>query len=386
MPLRIAIDARWIFPRLSGIGLYTRELIRHLTATGGGDEYILLFADASVADRTRRETGLDNRDGVFVQRVDYGVFSPASQIRLPRLLRELHADVYHAPNYLLPYPGFRRSRRGAPACVVTFHDLIPLCHPEYAPRARKRWLGPLFRELLRATARRADRVIVPSAATARDVKAHLLRGAASAAGLRVIPEGVDARFSPAASPPAPDAAPTILYVGRFDPYKNVPLLVEAFAAVRARVPQARLRLVGTPDPRYPEARQRAEALGVKDAVDWTGYVNDAALVEAYRGAAVFALPSRCEGFGLTALEALACGTPVVCSTGGSLPEVVGEAALTVPPDDRAALTGALVRVLTDPALAARLRAAGPTRAATFSWARAAAETRAVYGEAAEARR
>ncbi len=374
--VKVVLDARWIFPQLSGIGAYTRELIRHLPAADGDTTYVLLFDSALLADRVRRDAGLDALPNALIERVPYGLFSAASQLRLPGLLRRLRTGVYHAPNYLVPYAAFgKRPRRRGPACVITLHDLIPLLFPHYTPKALKTRLLPLFRLVLRASARRADAIITPSACSRRDVIRALRLPAGRAPAVTVVPEGVHERFRP---PPARPPAREILFVGRFDPYKNAPRLVEAFADLRRRVPDARLRLVGPPDARYPGARAAAERLGVSGAVRWDGYLADEDLVRAYGEAAVFALPSRYEGFGLPVLEAMACGTPVVCGNRSSLPEVAGDAALLVDPDDTAALAGALERVLTEPALAAHLAAKGLRQAARFSWRRTAEQTLEVY--------
>ena len=170
-------------------------------------------------------------------------------------------------------------------------------------------------------------------------------------------------------------------MGRCDPYKNVPGLVEAFArAVREGGVDARLRIVGSPDARYPEAGETARRLGVADRVDWAGYLDVAGLRKAYQDADALALLSKSEGFGLPVLEAMACGTPVVCSTAASLPEVAGDAARLVAPDDVAGAAAALKEILTDPAEAARLRAAGLAQAKKFSWRAAAEAVLRVYGE------
>jgi len=378
--VKIVVDARWIFPRLSGIGLYTRELIERLAAAGGGHTYVLLFQRPDVEARVRRSTRLDRAPNVRFERVADGIFSPTGQWRMPRRLRRWGADVFHSTNYFIPYAAFPRSGGGRTRCVATVHDLIPLLFPQYTPRALKTRLMPLFRRLLRETVRRADAVIVPSECSRRDVLRHLGMPAGCGDRVVVVPQGVDARFRPA---PEPAREPWLLYVGRFDPYKNVPRLVEVFARVRERVPDARLRIVGEPDPRYPEARRTAERLGLGDeTIRWDGYLGDEGLVAAYQGAAAAVLLSSYEGFGLPVLEAMACGVPVVCSDCASLPEVAGDAAMLVPPDDPDAAAGALVRVLTDRALAAGMREKGLRRAAAFTWEETARRTLEVYERAA----
>ena len=137
-------------------------------------------------------------------------------------------------------------------------------------------------------------------------------------------------------------------------------------------------MIGPQDARYPEAPDLAVKLGVQDAVDWIGYVTPEELRRTYQMADVFCLPSRYEGFGLTVLEAMACGTPVVCSNIGSLPEVADDAARLVDPAIRPDLVQALVDVLTQPALAADLRQRGLIRARKFTWQRTAELTLKAY--------
>jgi alpha-1,3-rhamnosyl/mannosyltransferase len=183
------------------------------------------------------------------------------------------------------------------------------------------------------------------------------------------------------------AARTILYVGRFDPYKNLPGLIRAFARVReiSRQP-VRLRVVGSPDPRYPEAQAVAQELKLEHSIDWVGYAGGRSLVKEYQQADVFALLSKYEGFGLTVLEAMACGTPVVCSNRSSLPEVAGSAGVLVDPDDIEAAARAIARVLEDPRYAGELREQGLSQAARFRWTRTAVVTLDAYRKAAAASR
>ena len=365
--MRIVIDARWIFPEISGIGLYTQELIRALLRAGSPHEFVLLFGSGLVRERTLGGQG----SGFSTQLLNYGLFSPANQIKLPALLRRLKADVYHSTNYMMPLLSGGGARR-----VVTIHDLIPLLFRDHAPRSKKARLFPIYRRLMFEVARRADRVIAVSQSTRRDLIEHL---ACAPEKIDVTLEGVRPEFQPA--PRRAGEPPYVLYVGRRDPYKNLPLLVEAFADVAAQVPDARLRIIGPPDARYPEAPARAAALGLSDRIDWVGYAAPEQLVANYQQAAAFVLPSQYEGFGLTVLEAMACGAPVVCSNVSSLPEVVGDAALLVKPGDRSGLAGALTSVLSQPTLADDLRLRGLTRARAFTWGQAARATLRAYERA-----
>jgi alpha-1,3-rhamnosyl/mannosyltransferase len=381
--VKIAIDARWIFPEISGIGLYTRELLRQFAALETPHEFLALFDGDSLLQRTVDETGIGGSTPVRPLVFPHGLFSAGSQVLLPRWLARQGIRVFHSPNYMIPFLAFPRRRPGRMRCVVTFHDLIPLLFPEFTPHARKTRFYPAFRAIMREAAARADLAITPSASSKEDVLECLPVGDGSCERVVIVPEGVAPGCVPGAGPrPVP---PVILYVGRFDPYKNVPVLVEAFARLlRSRGPDAaRLRLVGPEDARYPEARQKARELGVEEKIDWAGYLPGAGLLEAYQQAAVFVLPSLYEGFGLPILEAMACGTPVVCGDRGSQPEVAAGAALLVDPTDPGALAEAIGRILSDADLHADLRTKGLERAASYAWRRAAETTCEVYERAAK---
>ncbi len=379
--MRIGLDARWIFPEISGIGAYTRELLRQFVRLAHDDEFVLFFHDAQVMRRMAAETGFDRRSNFTAQLLPYGIFAPRGQWDLPRRLRALRLDLFHSPNYMIPLRAFPRGRPGPVKCVVTLHDLIPLLFPEFAPRARKRRLFWMYHRLMREVARRADLIVTVSESSRRDIEFGLLRGLRRPPAVAVIGEGVAPMFTPAPAralrPPAP--LRRIFWVGRPDPYKNLAGLLQAFAVVRRQAGfPVELRLAGALDPRYPEAPRLARELGITDAVAWLGYLTDAQLLAEYRQADVFALPSLYEGFGLPVLEAMACGTPVVCSDCASLPEVAGDAALRVDPRDHAALGRALLRVLTDPMLADDLAARGLARARRRTWEETARRTLAAY--------
>lgn len=370
--MKICLDARWIFPELSGIGLYTQELIRALARTDRENEYTLLFDRADLQERTRAETRFDQSPRFRASRVDFGVFSPRGQVLLPGFLARGGFDVFHSTNYMMPLLRPGRVRR-----VVTIHDLIPLLFPDHAPKSRKSRMFPLYRRLMRAIAARADVIIAPSASTRRDIIQELSVPSERAARVIAIPEGVTPEFRPGERPREREEK-IILYVGRSDPYKNLPRLIEALAGVRANGVPARLRVVGSPDPRYPEAPRRAEELKLSAFVDWAGYVSPEQLIHEYQTADVFCLPSRYEGFGLTLLEAMACGTPCVCSNIGSLPEVAGDAARKVDPAILPQLVDALTEVLTRKEIAEDLAHRGVQRAAQFTWERTARQTIEAY--------
>jgi glycosyltransferase involved in cell wall biosynthesis len=280
------------------------------------------------------------------------------QVTLPRLLRRRGADVVHAPDSFLPL------RRGCPG-VLTVHDLGFEAIPgEMRPRTR--WK---YRTLLRAGARSAERVICPSRFTATDL---VRRYGLPEERIRVIPEA-PALPAGALTPPA---GPYLLAAGDLRPKKNLPVLIDAYRMLRRRGLPHRLVLAGAD--LGLSAALVARAGG--EPLELPGFVTDDQLDALIRGAGALAVPSRYEGFGLIALDAMSRGCPVLLARAGALPETGGDAARYFDPDDAGELADALERVLGDESERSRLAVAGVQRAAAFSWERAAAATLAVYEE------
>jgi glycosyltransferase involved in cell wall biosynthesis len=380
--MKIGIDARWIFPEITGIGSYTQELIRHLARVQTGHEFVLFFNETSVRDRTIEYAALADQHAFTTLTIPERPFTPASQWRMPRLIAQHALDVFHSTNFMLPFFAFPRRRCGRTAAVITIHDLIPLLFPEHTPKALKSRFHPVFKAVMREAGTRADLIITVSEASRRDILEHMHIPAARHHRVVSIYEGVAARYKPAPATPASPA--TILYVGRMDPYKNVPQLVRVFARlVRQSAKPLRLQMIGPRDARYPQVAETIAAEQMEAHIDWPGYVDGDALLRAYQMASVFVLPSLYEGFGLPVLEAMACGTPVICSDRASLPEVAGDAALLVNPDSEDDLLRALTSVLDDSATAARLRTKGLERARAFTWEQTARHTLAAYARAVQ---
>ncbi|MFH0953440.1 MAG: glycosyltransferase family 1 protein [Verrucomicrobiota bacterium] len=375
--MKIGIDARWIFPEISGIGTYTQELLKNLVCLDTSNEYVLFFNDPETMERERELIGLNHAPNFSSKLLTYGLFSPHGLVLMPGLLKRLRLDVFHSPNYMVPLLAFPRGRAARPRCLVTIHDMIPLLFPELTPKALKTRLLPLFRRLMAEVGARADLILTVSSSSRTDVIQQLKIPPNRQDRVIVIPNGVAAEYKPSARKPR--EIKTVLYVGRFDPYKNVPGMLETFARVRDLCPfEVRLKIVGPPDPRYPEAPRLADERGLNRWIDWAGYRSGPDLVREYQEADVLLLQSKYEGFGLTVLEAMACGTPVVCSNRSSLPEVAGEAALLVNPDNTREAAAAVARVLQDQALAAGLAEKGLQQAAKFTWTRTAAMTLKAY--------
>ena len=378
--MKIGIDARWIFPHISGIGTYTQELIRGLAQIDRQNEYVLFFDDKLRMEKIAEYIHLDRAPNFKTQLLSFGVFSPLGQIYFPKIIRTLGLDIFHSPNYMMPLAAFPRHRPGRTRCVVTIHDLIPLIFPQFTPKALKTRLYPIYKRLMVEVGARADAIVTVSETSRHDVIEHLGIPAARHEDVVAVPNGVAPEYVPAEKKHGPEKQ--ILYVGRFDPYKNVLGLIEAFTKVRERSKMpVRLRIIGPADARYPEAPTLAQKRGLTPFIAWDGYVSDEGLVKAYQHADVSVLLSLYEGFGLTVLEAMACGTPVVCSNRSSLPEVAGSAALMVDPADSTQAADAIVRVLEDAKLASELRDKGVRQAASFTWTRTATMTLKAYEHA-----
>jgi len=374
--MRVAIDARWIFQEFSGIGVHTLELIRELGQVAEPDEVVLLFSDDSIRRRTISQTNTQ----FSTELLPYGIFSIRNQWKLISFLEARNIDVFHTTNYMMPLFGVPKHRQGKVRIVNTIHDLIPLVIRNHAPRSKKARLFPIYQRMMREIAARGDTFIAVSEATKRDLTDHLN---IASNRIEVVYNGVGKAFVPPTAPTADTTEPTrkgILYVGRCDPYKNLLLLIESFARVRAEMPHVGLHIIGSRDERYPEPEQRAIELGVRDAIRWDGYVTEEDLVSAYQQAAVLVMPSSYEGFGLPVAEAMACGTPVISARAASLPEIGGTAAsyfdLVVPET----LDQQLLTVLDSPGFQANMSAEGLDYVKRFSWANMAKDTWAIYNQ------
>lgn len=298
-------------------------------------------------------------------------------------------DVVH-DNQSLGYGLLAIQRAGLPVIATVHHPIAVDLRLELAraTSARRRWLWRRwygFARMQRRVAPRLARIVTDSASAATDVRADL---GVAADRLHVVPIGVD----PAVFAPRPDVAPVpgrvVTTASADSAMKGLPILLQALADLRACRP-VRLVVVGRPKANGETARAIA-SLGLGDVVTFVAGLDEARLVELYNEAEVVAVPSLYEGFSLPAIEAQACGRPLVATTAGALPEVVGpdgETALLVPPGDAPALGAALGRLLDDAALRARLGAAGRARVmATWTWRHTAARMVGHYREVVAATR
>ncbi|HEX2275011.1 MAG TPA: glycosyltransferase family 1 protein [Acidimicrobiales bacterium] len=371
--VRVSVDATAVPARPAGAGRYVIELCAALARR---DDVVPVVACRS-GDDARWRSGSPGAE--VVGRAPS--WRPArlawEQLRLPDLLARLPVDVHHGPHYTMP-------ERAALPKVVTVHDLSLVEHPSWHQPAKVAF----FRRAIRVAAEKADAIIAVSSATAE--RLHALFSPRRL--VHVIPHGVDhARFRPL----DPDDAdghvldraalrrmgavpPYVAFVGTLEPRKDVPTLVRAFDRLAAAVPGLTLVLAGGRGwgTRAVEGAMKAAIHGRR--VRLAGYVSEEQKAALLRGAAAVAYPSLEEGFGLPALEALACGAPLVTTKGSAMEEVTGDAAFLIPPGDPEALAQALETAILGGPEVERRRARGLETAARYTWDASAADHVEVY--------
>jgi glycosyltransferase involved in cell wall biosynthesis len=393
--MRIAIDG-CCWSNRRGFGRFTRELVSHVVAEHPAHEYTLVV-DRATAEASRLPAGarlavVDTSESPTRAASAAGARSPLDLWRMARAAARIPADLFFFPADYSFFPMLRRV-----PTVVTFHDAIAESHPGLIfPGARARLFWNAKSWLAR---RQADRILTVSASARSRISAAF--GIAESS-IDVVGEGPSDIFRPIRDLRGlnaaldryrlPAAAPLVLYVGGISPHKNLDGLLQAFA----RLPQGpgHLAIVGDHAGDsfygcYPQLLELRARLGLEPRVTFTGFVPDEDLALLYNAATVLVLPSFDEGFGLPAVEAMACGLPVAASRTGSLPEVLGPAGVFFDPRDPAGMAAALARVLGDPGLRAGLSAEGLRRAAQFSWSAAARDAVRIFertvGRAAESR-
>jgi len=370
--LAVSVDVTAVPDEPAGAGRYTVDLVGALA--GRADLRLTLVARSHDAGRwTRMAPAALVRAAAPRPRP---LRLAWEQVGLPRLLAGAGVAVHHGPHYTMP------ERAHLPR-VVTVHDLTFFDHPEWHERAKV----PFFRRAIRVAAARADALVCVSQATADRLQALL----SPMAAVFVVPHGVDhGRFTPEEETIGADRArleliglrqPYVAFVGNPQPRKGVDVLVRAFDRMCDSVDGLVLVLAGAHG--WGEARIAAELSAMRhpDRVVRPGYLPDATVAALLRRAAAVAYPSLAEGFGLPVLEALACGAPVVTTTGTPMSSLAGEAALLVPPGDDVALAEALRHLVTGPDPERRRR--GIALAAGYTWEASAAAHVEVYRRAAE---
>jgi glycosyltransferase involved in cell wall biosynthesis len=338
-PLTLSLDVSAVPSRPGGAGYYTLELARALCARD--DISLTMLARRDDEERWRVLAG---GRGTVVGAVPRGrpgrlVFE---QARLPRLITSLGVEVHHAPHYTMP-------ERARVPCVVTVHDCIFFDHPEWHLRSK----AMFFRRAIRRAARHAAVLVTGSEFTA----ARLRASCEVRAPIVVAPYGVDlGRFTPEEAAPGADRrllaplglpadCPLVAFVGTLEPRKGVAPLVAAFDAAADRHRDAVLVLGGGTGWGLAEVERALATARHADRIRRTGYLPDAAVPALMRQATVVVYPAVEEGYGLPALEALACGAPLITTAGTAMAEMAGDAAQLVTPGDHAMLVDALTSAL-----------------------------------------
>lgn len=359
--MKVLVDVTTWVPGRTGIGLYTERLLQAMQALGTNDE-LLLATNTTAADV--------NIAGKLI--------SPKMPLRalwmqsaVPALCLQHRPDVAFYPNYMAPMISPCPS-------VITVHDMAVFLHPETFTWKKR----VLQRALLPAILKQADAIVTPSRSTRRD----LLR-LVELDPRRVVP--IHLAADPRLSDPMTDAEITaasdqlqlppkyLLAVSTLEPRKNLVRLIAAFERVAPARPDVHLVLVGGKGWRDAGIRAALEKSTVADRIVTTGYVSFDALRLVYQRALALCYPSLYEGFGLPVVEAMACGTPVLTSTGSSLDEVAAGAAIAVDPMSVDEIAEGMRRLCDSPDLRAELSAKGSARAAQLSWSRTARLTREV---------
>ena len=353
----------------TGTESYSLNMIREMVAIGHDHAFRLYFNQAP-------------REGLVPGEAEMRVIPfPRlwTHVRLSWEMIRQSPDLLFVPSHVLPVVHPERS-------VVTVHDLGFLHHPETHTRFQNIYL----RWSTRHNARGATRVLADSQATRRDLMRYY---GISADKIVVVYPGRDQHLAPVTDPDVLAATRHrygiseryLFYVGTLQPRKNLVRLVRAFAgSLAAEYPALQLVLAGKVGWLSAGILEEVRKAGLADRLLLTGYVPGSDLPALMSGAVAFVFPSLYEGFGMPVLEAMACGTPVVCSNVSSLPEVAGEAALLVDPLDTGALAEALIRIVDDAELRSELVARGLEHVRSFSWRRCAQETLQVLEEVGRA--
>ena len=363
-----------------GVGTYIKNLVRAFARRGPGHEYVLVGGH-------RAQSLLEDLPSNFRLEVsEKGYNSLDNHLRFQFLLRQISPELFHVPHRVAPYfmPG---------PYVVTVHDLDKIIFPEsFGSRLR----AEVRFRMLRHGLSRAERVITVSRATQRDLTRLI---GIPEDRIDVVPNAIDDQFLGSDTPEDCRRTleryqvdyPFLLYVGNIQPQKNLPRLVEAFAVVQAELDQhprwrdLRLLIIGDYLTAHPDLRRSVIRSRVQQKVRFLGFVPVDTLRIFYRSAAAFVFPSLYEGFGLPPLEAMAQGTPVVTSNVSSLPEVVGDAAVLVNPENIFEISRGIRQALLDDSLRDSLAERGRRQVARFSWDRAADRVLEIYREVIAAR-
>jgi glycosyltransferase involved in cell wall biosynthesis len=380
--MKIGINTLFFKHPVSGSGQYLLHLLQALAEVDQEKQYILLgpYPMPQKSGFLTKFPYLETPVPAFAARNERLEKLMWEQFTAPSAALKAGVDLFHIPYFGPPF--FPRT-----PVVLTIHDLIPLRLPNYRMRVTMK----AYLQLIARAAHKATLIIAVSQHARQDIMDALK---VPSERIRVIYEAAGNEYQPITDPTILAEVRAryglheryILYLGGLDQRKNVPQLVQAFAHVYRQMhdPDLQLLIAGNPDqqrgPLFPDPRPLAANLGITGQIIYR-FIEEEDKPAIYSGASFFVFPSLYEGFGLTPLEAMGCGTPVICSNRTSLPEVVGDAAISFDPENLHEMIEAMRSVLTNSELRADLRARSLQRAAQFSWRKTATETIAAYEEA-----
>jgi alpha-1,3-rhamnosyl/mannosyltransferase len=361
--LRIGFDARVIgWP---GLGTYSRSLLKHFAAVDGLE--ITCFYNDETRDL------IPKSGNISLVPLNQDLFSRRNLKIVGSIVNQAGCELFHTPHVVAP------KDLNCPL-LVTAHDLIPLLFPKTVPLRQRR----TSRIMLEDAIKRADHVITASSASRTYLKEYFNLADSD---VSLVPDGVDGSFYCRRESTEIEAvlrkysidAPHILWLGSCMPHKNIEALIEAFAMLPGELSSRyRLTLAGRQVGRYwRKINRKIENAGLRDRINLPGFIDDEDVPALFSSAELFCFPSLYEGFGLPPLEAMACGTPVLCSNLTSLPEVVGDAGQLTGPS-AGAISAGIERMLSDPDLRKEHSGKGLERSRLFTWDKTAELTLEIY--------
>lgn len=360
-----------------GYGRFLRELLEALAATDTKNEYSVFLDPAAYESfhlRGRfRPVLVSTSETVNGAARSDGHRPLADMLRMSYAVARMPLDVFFFSSVFCYFPLLRPL-----PTILGVHDTIADKNPQFSFASRRQHL--FWKAKVKLALAQADTVLTVSEYSKQCIQRVL---GIAPQRIRVLYEAASPCFRRVPAEPSND--PFFLYVGGISPNKNLTTLIRAFYGLKSAARRAQLILVGDYQSDgfkscYAELRDLVKQLGLEQKVRFAGYVPDQELISMYNQACAFVMPSFDEGFGLPAVEAMACGAPVIVSSGNSLAEVTGDAGLLVDPHDQAGLTAAMERVLTDSDFAGTLSRKSLARAAQFSWTNAAGRLLDVFEE------
>ena len=374
--MRIGIDITSAITQGGGIGRYTRELVHALTAVDQANEYRFfsanIKAESPVQNSIPQGENCSYHPAPLNERWLYRVWYRA-QLPIPVQWVVGKLDLFHSPDFVLP------PTSGNIPTLLTVHDISFAFFPDVYPEKLVSYLN----QVVPRSVKKATHILADSQATKDDL---IEVWNTPSDKITVLYSGADERFQPVTDAAKITAVrqkynlgdtPYILSVGTVQPRKNYQMLIRAFAPIAKTHPH-NLIISGGKGWLYDEMMAEIERQGLNGRVHFIGFVDDADLPTLYSDATLYVMPSIYEGFGIPVLEAMGCGVPVISSNASSLPEVAGDTAVLIPPDDQAAWTTAIQELLDNPAKRDTLKKGGFAQAQTFSWQKSAQQLIGIY--------